>query len=326
MYTPPFTITSKIIDLISKISEKIGEINSLESSTQHVNLRKENRIKTIHSSLAIENNSLSIEQITAIIEGKRVFGAPNEIQEVKNAVQVYELLLTLDSRNEKDLLRAHGIMMKDLVTRNGKYRKDGVGIFDGTEVVHVAPPAERVPILMSDLFYWLKNADAHPLIKSCVFHYEFEYIHPFQDGNGRIGRLWQSAILKDWRKVFAWIPVESLIKENQADYYKVLNVSDSNADSTAFIEFMLDLILNTIEEIIAGQSRVNVKVKVKVNVNQQKILSLLRNNPHATMEELSEAIGIAKKNIFNNMKKLQENGLLLRHGADKNGWWEVIEE
>lgn len=324
MYTPPFTITSKIIDLISKISEKIGEINSLESSTQHVNLRKENRIKTIHSSLAIENNSLSIEQITAIIEGKRVFGAPNEIQEVKNAVQVYELLLTLDSRNEKDLLRAHGIMMKGLVTRNGKYRKDGVGIFDGKEVVHVAPPAERVPILMSDLFYWLKNADAHPLIKSCVFHYEFEYIHPFQDGNGRIGRLWQSAILKDWRKVFAWIPVESLIKENQADYYKVLNVSDSNADSTAFIEFMLDLILNTIEEIIAGQSRVNAKVKVKVNVNQQKILSLLRNNPHATMEELSEAIGIAKKNIFNNMKKLQENGLLLRHGADKNGWWEVI--
>ena len=138
--------------------------------------------------------------------------------------------------------------------------------------------------------------------------------------------MWQSAILKDWRKVFAWIPVESLIKENQADYYKVLNVSDSNADSTAFIEFMLDLILNTIEEIIAGQSRVNVKVKVKVNVNQQKIISLLRNNPHATMEELSEAIGIAKKNIFNNMKKLQENGLLLRHGADKNGWWEVIEE
>ena len=253
MYQPPFTVTPKIIDLISRISEKIGEINSLESDRQHINLRKENRIRTIHSSLAIENNSLSIEQITAIIEGKRVLGAPNEIQEVKNALQAYELLLSIDSTSEKDLLNAHKLMMQDLITGNGKYRKDGVGIFDGAEVVHVAPPAERVPVLMSDLFDWLKNAEVHPLIKSCVFHYEFEFIHPFQDGNGRIGRLWQSAILKDWRKVFAWIPVESLIKENQQDYYKALNVSDTKADSTAFIEFMLCLILSTIEEIIENE-------------------------------------------------------------------------
>ena len=324
MYTPPFTITSKIIDLISRISERIGEINSLESSTWNVQLRKENRIKTIHSSLAIENNSLSLEQITAIIEGKRVLGAPNEIQEVNNAVQAYDLLLSLDSTSEKDLLRAHKLMMSDLVSQNGKYRTGGVGIFDGSEVVHIAPPADRVPALMADLFEWLRNSDVHPLIKSSVFHYEFEFIHPFQDGNGRMGRLWQTVILKDWKDVFAWLSVETLIKENQAEYYKALNTSDSNADSTIFTEFMLGLLEKTIEEIISTENRVNVKVKVKVNANQQKILDELKKKPYATIEELSELVGIAKKNIFNNMKKLQENGLLRRVGADKNGWWEVI--
>ena len=325
MYTPPFTISAKIIDLISRISERIGEINSLESSPRNVQLRKGNRIKTIHSSLAIENNSLNLEQITAIIDGKRVLGAPNEIQEVKNAVQAYDLLLSLDSTNEKDLLRAHSLMMSDLVSRNGKYRMDGVGIFDGTEVVHIAPPADRVPALMADLFDWLKNSDTHPLVKSCVFHYEFEFIHPFQDGNGRMGRFWQTVILKDWKDVFSWIPVETLIKENQAEYYNALNVSDTNADSTLFIEFMLSLILRTIDEIIANENRVNVKVKVKVNVNQQKILDELKNNPYVTMEELAEIVGIAKKNVFNNMKKLQENGLIRRIGADKNGHWEIID-
>ncbi len=324
MYTPPFTITSKIIDLISRISERIGEINSLESSTRNVQLRKENRIKTIHSSLAIENNSLSLEQITAIIEGKRVLGAPNEIQEVKNAVQAYDLLLSLDSTSEKDLLRAHRLMMSDLVSQNGKYRTGGVGIFDGSEVVHIAPPADRVPALMADLFDWLRNSDVHPLIKSSVFHYEFEFIHPFQDGNGRMGRLWQTVILKDWKDVFAWLPVETLIKENQAEYYKALNTSDSNADSTIFMEFMLGLLEKTIEEIIATENRVTVKVTQKVTVNQQKIIEAIKENPYITQDELSQKIGIARKNIISNMKKLQEKNIIRRVGADKNGWWKVI--
>ncbi len=323
MYTPPFSVTSKIIDLISKISERIGEINSLESSPRNVQLRRMNRIKTIHSSLAIENNSLSLEQITAIIEGKRVLGAPNEIQEVKNAVQAYDLLLSLDSTNEDDLLRAHSLMMSDLVNQNGKYRTGGVGIFDGSDVVHIAPPAERVPALMADLFDWLKNSDVHPLIKSCVFHYEFEFIHPFQDGNGRMGRLWQTVILKDWKDVFAWLPVETLIKEHQAEYYKALNTSDSNADSTIFTEFMLNLLDKSIEEIIAIEKRVTVKVTQKVTVNQQKIIEAIKENPSITQDELSQKIGIARKNIIGNMKKLQEKGILRRVGADKNGYWEV---
>ena len=250
-------------------------------------LRKENRIKTIHSSLAIENNSLSLKQITAIIDGKRVLGNPNEIKEVKNSIQAYNLLLSLNPYNEKDLLKAHKLMMQDLVERNGKYRNDGVGIFDGNRVVHIAPPAKRVPELMGDLFEWLKTSDVHPLIKSCVFHYEFEFINPFQDGNGRIGRLWQTVILKEWKEVFAWLPVETLIKENQKEYYSVLGVSDSIANSTKFIDFMLTLILNTIDEITKTEKRVTQKVTVKVTVNQQKILDVIKANPYVTQEELA---------------------------------------
>ena len=325
MYKPPFEITSKIIELISNISEKIGEINYLQDNPYHIRLRKENRIKTIHSSLAIENNSLSLKQITAIIEGKHVLGNPNEIKEVKNSIQAYDLLLSLNPYNEKDLLKAHKLMMQDLVERNGKYRTDGVGIFDGEKVVHLAPPADRVPELMFDLFKWLKESDAHPLIKSCVFHYEFEFIHPFQDGNGRMGRLWQTVILKEWKEIFAWLPVETLIKENQKEYYNVLGASDSDANSTKFIEFMLALILNTIEEIISTEKKVTQKVTVKVTVNQQKILNLLKQNPFITQEELSKMIGIARKSIILNMKKLQEAGLIKRIGADKNGYWQVEE-
>ena len=325
MYTPPFEITSKIIELISNISEKIGEINSLQDSPYHVKLRKENRIKTIHSSLAIENNSLSLKQITAIIDGKRVLGNPNEIKEVKNSIQAYDLLLSLNPYNEKDLLKAHKLMMQDLVERNGKYRTDGVGIFDGEKVVHKAPPADRVSELMGDLFKWLKTSDVHPLIKSCVFHYEFEFIHPFQDGNGRMGRLWQTVILKEWKEVFAWLPVETLIKENQKEYYSVLGVSDSAANSTKFIEFMLTLIFNTIEEIIKVEEKVTKKVIIKVTINQQKIIDTIKTNPYVTQEELADIIGITKKSITANMKKLQNSGLIKRIGANKNGYWQVNE-
>lgn len=325
-YEPPFKITSKAINLISQISEKIGEISTLENTERTVQLRKKNRIRTIHSSLAIENNSLTIEQITAIIEGKRVLGPPNEIQEVKNAVQAYELLLNLNPYKQNDLLKAHQLMMNDLVKHSGKYRKGGVGIFDGKGVVHVAPPADRVPFLMNDLFDWLKSSDAHPLIKSCVFHYEFEFIHPFEDGNGRMGRLWQTVILTEWKPIFAWLPIETLIKENQKLYYKALGISDSNADSTEFIEFMLSIILKTIKEIIATELKITQKITQKITVNQQKIIDSIKNNPYITQEELAEIVGIARLNIIKNMKKLQEQNIIKRIGADKNGYWQIIDE
>ncbi|EPF29215.1 Fic family protein [Treponema medium] len=324
-YEPPFKITSKAINFISQISEKIGEIHNLENTVHSVQLRKKNRIKTIHSSLAIENNSLTIEQMTAIIEGKRVLGSPNEIWEVKNAVQAYELLLTLNPYQEKDLLQAHRLMMNELVNRSGKYRRDGVGIFDGRSVVHVAPPADRVPFLMGDLFQWLKDTDAHPLIKSSVFHYEFEFIHPFEDGNGRMGRLWQTVILKDWKPFFAWLPIETLIKEHQTEYYHALGISDANSDSTAFIEFMLSMIFDTIESILATESKITQKITQKITVNQQKIIQAIKDNPYITQEELAGIVGIARLNIIKNMKKLQEQHIITRVGADKNGYWHIEE-
>lgn len=328
IYAPPFTITAETVNLVAEIAEAVGEISSLKNTPRHVALRKENRIKTIHSSLAIEQNSLSIEQITAILEGKRVLGAPNEIQEVKNALQTYDLMLTLDPFSENDLLRAHKLMMQDLVKRNGAYRNGGVGIFDGEEVVHMAPPADRVPFLMRDLFEWLKTSDLHPLIKSCVFHYEFEFIHPFEDGNGRMGRLWQTVILKSWNEIFAWLPVETLIKENQAEYYKALSCSDSCAESTDFIAFMLKLILKTIRDIAETEKNINekitVKMTVKITANQQKIIDAIKENPFVTQEELVKIVGIAKLNITKNMKKLQDAGLIKRIGADKNGHWEIL--
>ena len=327
MYVPPFNITEKILHLISEIAEQVGMLNArIGGDTPSPMLRKKNQIKTIHSSLAIENNTLSLNQVTDIIDGKHVLGAPDEIQEVKNAIEAYRLMSQLDAFSEKDLLKAHGLMMNQLVRNAGHYRQDGVGVFDGNgNCLHMAPPAARVPELMGDLFQWVKTCKTHPLVYSCVFHYEFEFIHPFQDGNGRMGRMWQTVILKDWKEVFAWIPVESLVKEHQAEYYKALSASDTKADSTAFIEFMLGLLEATIEEMISAEKKVTVKVTQKVTVNQQKILELIKQNPHITQEELTEAVGIARKNIINNMKKLQEAGLLVRHGADKNGWWEVVE-
>lgn len=327
-YTPPYHITTKAINLIAEISEKVGMLTAFSDNPLHVELRKKNRIKTIQSSLAIENNSLNIDQITAIVEGKRILGPQKDILEVKNAVNAYDILMELNPYKGKDMLKAHHLMMADLVTASGKYRTSGVGIFNGKEVIHVAPPAQRVPLLMSELFEWLKKSKEHPLVKSCVFHYEFEYIHPFEDGNGRTGRLWQTVILKKWKPVFAWIPVETLVKKHQQAYYNAFNVSNSNADSTVFIDFMLTLINDSISEILDKQDekKVTVKVTAKVTVNQQKIINALKNNPFVTQAELSKIVGITEKSIKSNMKKLQQNHLISRIGADKNGRWEVIND
>lgn len=250
MYIPPFNITDRILRLVAEISEHIGRIEAIsEKEVPEPMLRKENRIRTIHSSLAIEQNSLSLKQVTDIVEGKRVLGSPNEIQEVKNAIDAYHLMLQLNAFSESDLLRTHAAMMRDLVATAGHYRKGGVGIFDGEgNCIHVAPPADRVPFLMRDLFEWISTTETHPLISSCVFHCEFEFIHPFIDGNGRVGRFWQTMLLSRWKQVFAWLPVESIVRDNQQDYYNAMAESDKMASSTPFIEFMLGCLLETIKE------------------------------------------------------------------------------
>ena len=249
MYKPPFDITSEMLRLISEISEQVGIINMrLGENAPSPHLRKKSQIKTIHSSLAIEHNSLSLKQVTDIIDGKRVLGAPDEIQEVKNAIEAYRLMPELDAFKEKDLLKAHALMMKDLVKQAGHYRNDGVGVFDGNgNCLHMAPPADRVPQLMGDLFHWVKTTKEHPLIHSCVFHYEFEFIHPFIDGNGRMGRFWQTMLLSRWKGIFAWLPVETIVKEHQQDYYNVIAKCDAAGNSTAFVEFMLKCLLDAME-------------------------------------------------------------------------------
>ena len=264
-YKPPFYMTDRIINLVAAISEQVGRIAVLSHGKINPHLRKENRIRTIHSSLAIEQNSLSLEQVTAILDGKRVLGNPNEIREVKNAYDTYDLLLSLDPNSVKDLLldpnsvkdllKAHRVMMKGLILENGTFRSRGVGIFDGDVVVHMAPPAEFVPMQIRELFEWYKGSQMHPLIKSAIFHYEFEFIHPFADGNGRIGRMWHSLLLGKWNELFFWLPIEELIRSRQQDYYDALGKSDKEADSYIFVELMLEIILTTLEEtVVVGDS------------------------------------------------------------------------
>ena len=248
-YIPPFKITEKMTILIGEISEEIGRISVLHGKNGNLHLRRENRIKTIHSSLAIEHNSLSLEQVTAILDGKRVLGNPNEIKEVKNAYEAYELLTKLNPFSVKDLLNAHRLMMNELIKENGKFRTEGVGVFAGKKVVHVAPPAYLVPKHMDNLIWWYETSSVHPLIKSAVFHYEFEFIHPFADGNGRMGRIWHTLLLGKWKKIFFWLPIEELIKEKQEEYYSTLALADKQGNSTVFVEFMLGIIKESLMEL-----------------------------------------------------------------------------
>ena len=240
--------------LIGEISEEIGRISVLHGKNGNLHLRRENRIKTIHSSLAIEHNSLSLEQVTAILDGKRVLGNPNEIKEVKNAYEAYELLTKLNPFSVKGLLNAHRLMMNELIKENGKFRTKGVGVFAGKKVVHVAPPADLVPKHMDNLILWYKTSSVHPLIKSAVFHYEFEFIHPFADGNGRMGRMWHTLLLGKWKKIFFWLPIEELIKKKQEEYYSTLAIADKQGNSTVFIEFMLEIIRQSLMEIRNSES------------------------------------------------------------------------
>ena len=230
-YQPPYTITPEILNRVAAISEAIGRLTVLTDPARVLRLRRISRIRTIQGSLAIEGNTLSEAQITAILEGKRVIAPPREVQEVKNALAAYDRFDTWEPEAEKDLLEAHQFLLASLIDEAGIYRRGGVGVMAGQQVIHMAPPADRVPHLMADLFGWLATTDAHPLIASSVFHYEFEFIHPFADGNGRMGRLWQSLILARWNPLFADIPVESLIFEHQAEYYQALQESTHQTDS-----------------------------------------------------------------------------------------------
>lgn len=247
-YQPPYRITPEVLKQISLISEVLGELKSLRVTKPNPVLRKQNSIRTIQGSLAIEGNSFSLSQVTAVLEGKKVLGHPKEIQEVKNAIEVYGKLSKLDAISSKSLLLAHQMLMSSLLPKSGRYRVGAVGIIKGSKVSHIAPKASQVPGLIEQLLGYLKTSKDLGLIKSCVFHYEFEFIHPFDDGNGRMGRLWQTLILTRYNPIFEFIPVESQIHQHQAAYYKVLESCDKKGDSTEFIEWMLDIIHRSLSE------------------------------------------------------------------------------
>ncbi|MEO5913825.1 MAG: Fic family protein [Luteolibacter sp.] len=248
-YSPPYALTPGILDLVAGIAETAGRLGALEGEGNRPKLRRENRLRSIQASLAIENNSLSLEQVTAVIAGKRVLGPPREIQEVRNAFAAYEAMPSWHPATAKDLLAAHRLLIQGLADDAGKFRRGSVGIAQGGRVIHLAPPADRVPGLMKDLLAWLRRGEVHPLVASCVFHYELEFIHPFTDGNGRMGRLWQTLVLSRWNPLFAWLPVETVIRDQQAEYYQILATCDKAGNSTAFIAFLLAALLKALQEI-----------------------------------------------------------------------------
>jgi Fic family protein len=253
---PPYKITTEILQLITSISEKIGQINAKFLDKPSPKLRKENRIKTIHSSLSIEGNTLTEEQITALIENKRIIGPEKDVNEVLNAIRVYDQLNSFNPNSVKSFLSAHEILMTGLVVDYGEFRKKGVGIMAGDKLAHMAPPAENVPYLMNDLFSYLSTSNEITLIKSCVFHYEMEFIHPFLDGNGRMGRLWQTLILMNEYPVFEFIPFENMIHKTQGEYYKALSNSDKAGNSTPFIEYMLNVINDSLYNMLDFKSQI----------------------------------------------------------------------
>ena len=251
---PPYKLTSHILKLVSEVSQKIGEVNASFLIKQSPELRKRNRIKTIHASLAVEGNTLSIDQITAIIENKRVLGPAKDIKEVSNAIEVYQHLNKFNPFSEKSFFSAHKILMKDLIKNAGQYRNSGAGILKGSQIAHLAPPAGNVSSLMKDLFNYIKQSDELILVKSCVFHYEMEFIHPFSDGNGRMGRLWQTLLLIQQYPVFEFLPFETLISKNQKKYYQTLSTSDKQGESTFFIDFMLKILSDSLDELLTERS------------------------------------------------------------------------
>ena len=315
---PPYTITDKMLNYVSDIMKKIGEANYFESLNRYPELRRKTRIRSIHSSLAIENNQLSLFQVEDVINGKMVIGEQKDIQEVKNAYKAYEQIDKMNPYSVDDLKKIHGILTFLIEKDSGKFRNHGEAVYDGDVEIFMAPPHKMVPTLMDNLFNWMiENKDkVNPLILSSVFHYEFVFIHPFGDGNGRTARIWQTAILSNWEKAFTYLPIESMIKKNQDEYYKVIDTCNKAGNSTEFIEFMLKMINDTIDE----TSKITTQEATQ-ETTQEKILKLIKNNPNITQTQMATALGLTRDGISYNIKQMKENNIIERIGATKNGKW-----
>lgn len=305
---PPFEITNEILDEVAEIAELVGQLSASQGLSTNPTLRRSNRIRTIYSSLAIEQNTLSLEQVTAVLSGKRVLAPPKDIAEVKNAYEIYDMMEHLNPYSVDDLLDAHGVMTRGLIEESGCFRSKPVGVVDKKgNILHFGTLPAYVPGLTMELLDWVRDSDFHMLIKSCVFHYELELIHPFADGNGRIGRLWHTLLLTQWKPMFAWLPIESIIHDRQQEYYDAINRSNEEAESTAFIIFMLSAIKEALQEAVQSSGAEKMSTD---ELRWYKIERFLRNNDVITNADVRELFGVSAATAGRILAKLTDAGKL----------------
>ena len=317
---PPFEITNQMIDQVAEIAELVGKISATFSLSINPTLRRSNRIRTIHGSLAIEQNTLSLEQVTAVLNGKHVLAPPKDIAEVKNAYEIYERLDKLDPYSMDDLLTAHNIMTRGLVEESGMFRTRPVGVVDCEgHILHFGTLPQYVPDLVMELLDWAKNSKVHTLIRSCVFHYEFELIHPFADGNGRVGRLWHTLLLSKWNSAFAWLPVESIIHDRQQEYYEAINASNDAGESTVFIEFMLSAIKASLIDAINTNDEMSDRKIDKVTLRWHKIQEYLKTHDYIMNADVRELCGVSAATANRILASFVAEGNLIKY--HEGGHW-----
>jgi Fic family protein len=333
-YSPPLTLNPALLNRVAAIAEALGRWSARQDSQPSPRLRRENRIQTIQASLAIEQNSLSLEQVSALFDGQRVIGPARDIQEVRNAIAAYDALPRWDPSNPQHLLAAHGLLMAGLIDAPGRFRSGGVGIYRGDQLVHMAPPAARVPDLVNDLLTWLAASTWHPLLVSCVAHYELEFIHPFADGNGRLGRLWQTLILSRWNPLLAWLPIEEVIRSRQQGYYESLGQADQLGDLEPFVTYQLEAIHDALAAEIGSEmssekgSEVAAKLGGVIGAERglaidQRILGDLASEPTLSARRLAERLQLSPRAVEKHLAALQRAGRLRRQGSPRAGYWQV---
>lgn len=321
---PPFEITTAILDDIAEIAELVGHVNALQDLSANPTLRRTNRIRTIYSSLAIEQNTLSLEQVTAVLNGKRVIAPPKDIAEVKNAYEIYEMMESLNPYSVDDLLSAHGVMTRGLVDESGCFRSGPVGVVDKQgNILHFGTLPDYVPGLVMELLNWVRESDFHMLIKSCVFHYELELIHPFADGNGRIGRLWHTLLLTQWKPMFAWLPVESIIHDRQDEYYRAINRSNNEAASTSFIEFMLSAMKEALMEAVQVRNTENMS---REDQRWYQIKRFLKKNGTITNADVREMFRVSSSTANRILAKMTDDGKIQKIRIGKSWGYIVIQK
>ena len=314
-YEPPFERTSQTENLSLEIAELVGSLTPSSELNASPYLHRKLRIRTIHSSLLIEGNALNEDQVTAIIDGKNVLGDAKDVREVQNAHRAYELIDSIDPFDVSDLLRIHGVMMDGLIKDAGNFRSKNVGVYDGDALIHAGTPAHCVPGVMADLFGWISSTKVHPLVSSCIFHYEFEFVHPFADGNGRCGRLWHTLLLSKWRPVLKWLPIESIIQQRQQEYYAAIAASNASGSCEAFVAFMLEVIRDSILPYAIRKS--------DKDVRKEQLVEAVSDDPHVTIPQLMEKTGFSRRSIERDLAELKESGVLTRLGSARSGSWEV---